>query len=140
MQFGSGRRADGVNDPEPNVLNLSWQGRLIDYCFHKNDEHCEALINEIYIYLFDRLETFFPPQSYWRGRTSSDLIAAMLILVDRGIVERKRLESGEIFIRCNDNAETMILKSVELLPLSRPLLEITFALRSHASRLAHESA
>lgn len=140
VRFGSGRRADGVNDPEADVLNLSWQGRLMDYCFHCNDEHCEALVNEVYVYFSDRLENYIPKHSYWRGRSVSNVIAAILILWDRGIVERCRGESGSIQLRSAFNAEQLLLSSVELLPLAEPLLELVGAIRSQASSMAQESA
>lgn len=140
MRFGSGRRADGVNDPEADVLNLSWHGRLMDYCYHDNDEHCEALVTEVYIYFSDRLESFIPKNSYWRGRSVSNVIAAILLLWDRGVAERYHCEGGGIQLRIVCNAEHIILSSVELLPLAEPLLELVGAIRSQATSMAQESA
>jgi hypothetical protein len=140
MTVGIDRRFQDVNDNEADVLNLNWQGRLMDYCYHRNDEHCEALVNEIYSYYADRLERYLPLKSSWRRASVSHAVAAILIMWDRGLVDRSIDEFGMIIIKINGNAEELLLGSVELLPLAEPFLELLGALRRQAASLAEESA
>ena len=129
-----------MSDPEMNLLNLSWKGRLVDYCYHRNDEHCEALVNEIYCYFVDRLERFLPQKSQWRKQSPGHAVAAILILWDRGLVERIIDETGISILKINSDAEKLLLGSIELLPMAEPLLELIVTLRREVASLAKESA
>ena len=129
-----------MNDPGFDaILNQTWIGNLDGYLHHKNDEHLEALILEVQRFFERRLITYFPPKSIWHASNCSRRVAAVLFLVDRGILDRILQSDSSIIYRPVTSSESWILSQTDLLPVAAPLLELISAFRRDVAFATNDS-
>lgn len=129
-----------MNDPGFDaILNQTWLGQLEGYLHHKNDEHLEALILEVQRFFERRLIGYFSPKSIWHVSHCSRRVAAVLFLVDRGIVNRILQTDPTILYSPVSSAEDWVLSQTELLPVNAPLLELISAFRRDVALSINDS-
>ena len=129
-----------MNDPGFDaILNQTWIGDLEGYLHHQNDEHLEALILEVQRFFERRLISYFTPKSIWHVSSCSRRVAAILFLVDRGIVNRILQPDSSTVYRPVTSSEHWILSQTDLLPVTDPLLELLSALRKDVALATNDS-
>lgn len=129
-----------MNDPGFDaILNQTWIGNLEGYLHHKNDEHLEALILEVQRFFERRLITYFSTKSIWHLSNCNRRVAAVLYLVDRGILDRILQSDASIIYRPVITAENWILSQTDLLPVTAPLLELISAFRRDVALATSDS-
>ena len=110
-------------------LNQPWSFRLQGYLNHKNDEHLEALVLETQRFFECRVIHHLAAGSVWHQAQNTHRIAALLFLVDRGMVDRVTTIERVSLYRPNPCVESWILSQPAMLPIAEPLLELVSALR-----------
>ncbi len=134
------KESQKVNDSSFDaLLNQTWNGHLEGYLHHKNDEHVEALILEVQRFFERRLVVHLAPNSIWHISLCSRRVAAILFLVDRGIVQRILHSQPSVLYRPATSAEHWLLSQQELLPITDPVLELLSALRRDVALATNDS-
>jgi hypothetical protein len=126
--------------PASTVRDLSrqWVGQLAAYRRHRNDEHLEALVEEVLRYTGLHLENDLASSEYWSSAPLARRVAVLLFLVDRGVVVRATSQGRRIFTP-NDDAETWVASQTALVPYLVPTLELIAALRNEHVRRTRSS-
>jgi hypothetical protein len=121
-----------------NHLAQSWNGRLAHYALHGNDEHRLALFEEAARYTGLHLENDLSRSDYWSSMPLYQRAIVVLVLVDRGVVERTTLRGRRVFEPLA-HAESWVESQPSLRPYLKPTLELLAALRHELLRRAHSS-
>lgn len=116
-------------EPGFDPLNQPWSFRLQGYLHHKNDEHLEALVLETQRFFECRVIHHLASSSIWHQTQNTHRIAALLFLVDRGMVDRVTTIERVSLYRPNPCVESWILSQPAMLPIAEPMLELVSALR-----------
>jgi len=123
--------------PAPSVRNLArqWTGRLAHYRRHRNDEHLDALVEEVARYAGLHLENDLWASDYWSKAPLARRVAVLLYLVDRGVVVREVRQGRFVYVP-TEEAEGWAASQPSLAAYLPPTLELIGALRSDLARRA----
>jgi hypothetical protein len=121
-----------------NYLAKHWTGRLAHYRQHSNDEHRLALFEEAVRYAGLHLENDLSRSEYWSAMPLHQRAIVLLVLVDRGVVERS-VRRGRRVYEPLPHAESWVEGQPALRPYLKQTLEILAALRHELLRRAHSS-
>ncbi|MBV8232464.1 MAG: hypothetical protein JO329_20980 [Planctomycetaceae bacterium] len=121
--------------PDSSVRELSrqWVDRLAPYRQHRNDEHLEALVEETLSYAGSQLAGELSQSEYWSKAPLARCVAALLFLVDRGIVNRVAHQGVRVF-EPTEGAEAWASETEALAPYRAPTLELIASLRREQAR------
>jgi hypothetical protein len=132
------RIVQSVSQPIVNYLADRWQGRLAHYRLHKNDEHRAALFDEAIRYAGLHLENDLSRSDYWSMMPLHQRAIVLLVLVDRGAVERT-VRHGRRVYEPLPHAESWAQGQPALRPYLKQTLEMLSALRHELIRRSHSS-
>jgi hypothetical protein len=121
-----------------NYLAERWEGRLAHYRSHLNDEHRVALFDEAVRYAGLHLENDLSRSDYWSAMPLHQRAIVLLVLVDRGVVERT-IRRGRRVFEPLPHAESWVEGQPALRPYLKQTLEILAALRHELLRRAHST-
>jgi hypothetical protein len=127
-----------VSESIANYLAERWYGRLTHYRLHKNDEHRVALFDEAVRYAGLHLENDLSRSDYWSTMPLHQRAIVLLVLVDRGVVERT-VRRGRRVYEPLPHAESWVEGQPALRPYLEQTLEILAALRHELIRRSHSS-
>jgi hypothetical protein len=117
----------------PRALARQWVGRLAPYRQHRNDEHCEALLDEAARFAGFQLESDLAESTYWSEAPLARRVAVLLFLVDREAATR-RFHRGRVIYEAAPDAESWAASQTALAPYLGPTLELIAALRNGQTR------
>ena len=121
-----------------NQLARDWTGRLAHFALHRNDEHRLALFEEAVRYGGLHLENDLARSEFWSELPLPERAAALLFLVDRGVIERTTRRGRRVFEPLA-HAENWVENQRSLQPFVKPVLELLSALRLELHRRAHSN-
>jgi len=130
------RITKSVSQSIANYLAKRWDGRLAHYGLHRNDEHRVALFEEAVRYTGLHLENDLARSDYWSTMPLHQRAIVLLVLVDRGVVERT-IRRGRRVFEPLPHAESWVESQASLRPYLKPTLELLAALRHELLRRAH---
>jgi len=119
-----------------NYLARRWDGRLAHYGLHRNDEHRVALFEEAVRYTGLHLENDLARSDYWSTMPLHQRAIVLLVLVDRGVVERT-IRRGRRVFEPLPHAESWVKGQPSLRPYLKQTLELLAALRHELLRRSH---
>jgi hypothetical protein len=119
-----------------NQLALHWTGRIAHYGLHRNDEHRLALFEEAIRYTGLHLENDLTDSEFWSSTPLDQRAGLLLLLVDRGIVDRTTRRGRRVF-EALPHAESWVESQPSFRPYLEPTLELLAALRHELQRRAH---
>jgi hypothetical protein len=117
-------------------MSRHWSGRIAHYDLHQNDEHREALFEEAVRYSGLFLENDLSGSEFWSATPLAQRAGLLLLLVDRGIVERTTRRGRRVYEPV-PHAESWVESEPSLRSYQKPTLELIFALRHELLRRAH---
>jgi hypothetical protein len=127
-----------VSESIANYLARRWEGRLAHYGLHRNDEHRVAVFEEAVRYAGLHLENDLARSEYWSAMPLHQRAIVLLVLVDRGVVERT-IRRGRRVFEPLPHAESWVEGQPSLQPYLKQTLELLAALRHELLRRSHSS-
>lgn len=141
---------------QDDFLAYPWTGKLHAYHYHLNSEHIQAIVYDFIKYFSIVMLRHVPEQSSVAKMSSKQQLAAMMLLYDRGFIDRIVLEEAmvqprpmsqnsrgitetknkpTVQVRFRPHAETEsdLIQCQELMPVFVPLMELVGIMRQAES-------
>lgn len=135
-----------------DFLAYQWTGKLKAYYYHLNSEHAQAIVYDFFKYFSIVILSHVPKNSSVAKLNSKQQLAALMLLYDRGLVDRIVLDEAlvstrpvsqtnrvvtetkkkphlQVRFRPHAETESELIQSKELVPVIIPLMELVGIMR-----------